>query len=135
MLMRRVASACDELEMSYFITGSLAGMTWGEPRHTDDVDVVVQLSPLRMGRFCAAFPAPDWYASEESAMLAARTGGMFNIIYVPDAVKADVIAFRNTDFERSCLARRRRVVLPDGAAVMVSAPEDVIVNKLLFSMP
>ena len=43
-LVRKVAGELDRLGARYFITGSIATISYGEPRLTNDIDVVVDLS-------------------------------------------------------------------------------------------
>jgi hypothetical protein len=42
-------------------------MLYGEPRYTNDVDVVIDVPFGQIRDPCAAFPAPEVYVSEESA--------------------------------------------------------------------
>jgi hypothetical protein len=110
----------------------MASMACGEPRSTLDVDVVVELPSWKVAEFCAAFPGPDFYVDERTAMEAAQGPGQFDIKYVTEGVKANIIVFSDTPFNELRLSRVRRVELPGSGAVMVSAPEDVILKKLEF---
>src|SRR5947209_5633717 len=98
-LVRLIAGVCERLELPYFVTGSLASTFYGEYRATHDVDVVVELPSWQVKDFCAAFPEPDWYVSEETAMRAARGPGMFNVIHVPSALKLDMIVLGGDRFD------------------------------------
>lgn len=42
-LLRRVAGVLEQLNIPYRITGSMATIAYGEPRFTNDIDIVVQL--------------------------------------------------------------------------------------------
>ncbi len=130
MVLRRVAERCDQLDLAYFITGSVASGIWGESRLTLDVDVAITLPQHLAIDFCHGFPPPDWYADAESAREASQQGGQFNIIYIPEAVKADIITPADTPYNRSRFARCQRVDLPAGGHAMFAAPEDVILKKL-----
>ena len=44
-LLRYVVDTLETLGIRYFITGSHAAMQYGEPRLTNDIDVVVELAP------------------------------------------------------------------------------------------
>ena len=132
VLMMRVVEACERLRLSYYVTGSYASMTWGEPRYTQDVDVVVELPSWKVAEFCAAFPMPDYYVSQEAAMEAARGPSQFNILWASEGVKADIMVFRDSPFDESRLSRARRVEVPSVGSVMVAAPEDIILKKLEF---
>ena len=131
-LMMRVVEACERLRLPYYVTGSYASMTWGEPRYTNDVDVVVELPSWKVREFCAAFPMPDFYVSEEAAMDAARAPSQFNILWTGEGVKADIMVFRDSPFDASRLSRARKVDVPEVGSVMVAAPEDINLKKLQF---
>lgn len=131
-LMMRIVSTCESLRLEYYVTGSYAGMTWGEPRYTNDVDIVVELPSWKVKEFCAAFSMPEYYCSEDAAMDAARGPSQFNILWTGEGVKADIMVFRDTPFDESRLARARRVQIPEVGSAMIAAPEDVILKKLEF---
>ena len=132
LVMRRVCDHCEQLGLAYFVTGSVASMSWGEVRYTQDVDIVVALPAALAADFCAGFPTPDWYADPLSAQEAARSGGQFNIIYVPEGIKADIMIPAENDFNRSRLERCKRVDLITGGSAMFATPEDVILKKLEY---
>ena len=45
----------------YMITGSIATITYGEIRHTNDVDIVLALAPARAKSLLEAFPEEEFY--------------------------------------------------------------------------
>ena len=65
-LLRFVTRVLEKLELRYFVTGSAATIFYGEPRFTNDIDIVLDLPPGRVSELCAAFPADEFYISEES---------------------------------------------------------------------
>lgn len=46
----------------YMVTGGVAAIIYGEPRLTNDVDIVMTLTPDDAGPLAAAFPPPAYYA-------------------------------------------------------------------------
>lgn len=46
-LLRHLASTLERLEIPCFVTGSTASIAYGEPRFTNDIDVVVDLPASR----------------------------------------------------------------------------------------
>lgn len=44
-LLRLLAQTCDGLGIPYFVTGSMASAFYGEPRLTNDIDIVIKLLP------------------------------------------------------------------------------------------
>ena len=131
-LLRLVGERLDRLGCERFTTGSLASMVFGEPRFTNDIDIVVRMDERQARLLSGAFLGDEWYVSVEAAAEAARSRGMFNIIHVPSGLKADIIVAEGSAFDASRFARVRRIELPDGRVEPFSSPEDVILKKLEF---
>lgn len=131
-LLRRVTEVLEGLGLPYFVTGSTATIYYGEPRFTNDIDVVVQLPPERIAELCAAFPETDFYLSEEAVRRAVGRHGQFNLIHPASGLKVDVMVPAPTAFNRSRFERRARLRIgPDREAAFAS-PEDVILKKLEY---
>ena len=47
-LLRFVARTLEALGIRYFVTGSMATIFFGEPRFTNDIDIVVDLPPAKI---------------------------------------------------------------------------------------
>jgi hypothetical protein len=117
----------------YIITGSTAGIMYGEPRMTHDVDLVVALQLSDIDAFVAAFPLDEFYCPPSDVLaIEVRRGhrGHCNLIDHATGFKADIyIAF--DELHAWALAHRQRIV--DGALTMSVAPiEYVIVRKLEY---
>jgi len=131
-LIRLLADTCERLKLDYFITGSVASMYYGEPRFTNDVDIVVEIPSWKVDEFCRSFPPPDFYVDPVAAMAAATGGSHFNIVQIGPGMKADVNCYRDTPFESSRLSRRRIVQLAPDVRAYIASPEDTIIKKLEF---
>lgn len=131
-LLRKVAEALDSAGVAYAVVGSLASIAYGEPRFTNDIDVVVDLQPSHVAAFCAQFPAPDFYLSRPAVESAVQTRSMFNILHPASGFKVDCIVASDA-FDRSELARAvARPTAGDRGVVRFATPEDVIVKKLEY---
>lgn len=131
-LLRHVVRACETVGLRYFVTGSMATIFYGEPRFTNDIDVVVDLPLEVVPAFLAEFPAPDFYLSEESVRRAIRRKSQFNVVHPTSGLKVDVMIPAGDAFDRSRFSRTRTLhPAPDLAAVFAS-PEDVIVKKMAY---
>jgi hypothetical protein len=128
-----VLTALDECGIPYMVAGSVAAILYGEPRLTNDMDVVAALEPHRVDDLLACFSAEDFYVpSAESVRSVIAGGGSFNIIHVPSGSKVDLIVRRRTAFAAEEFSRRQRVPFTEGLDASVATPEDVIVSKLLY---
>ena len=122
----------DRHGIPYALVGSVASSIYGEPRATNDVDLVIQIGTDDVGRLLAAFPADRFYVPPEEVLLvelARAQGAHLNIIALEAMTKADLYPLPAN--QRSWFARRRTLEVA-GRQVWVAAPEVIILHKLLF---
>lgn len=121
----------ERLGVPYFVTGSMAGILYGEPRLTHDVDIVVALALRDVQRFVDAFPLDEFYCPPEDVLaIEVRRGqrGHCNLIHHGCGFKADIyIAF--DELHRWGLARRSEITV-EGLRVSLAPVEYVILRKL-----
>lgn len=122
----------DELRLPYLVTGSMATIFYGEPRLTNDIDVVVELTSAVIDSFCACFSEPEYYISRDAVAEAIEYHSQFNIIHPASGLKIDVMIPDNSPFNRTRLARGRSVAVTPDLTVRFASPEDVIVKKLAY---
>jgi hypothetical protein len=131
-LLRFVVAALERLSIPYFVTGSVVTIFYGEPRFTNDIDIVAALTPEMAGEFCRQFPEDDFYVSPEAALDAIRHQSMFNIIQPRTGLKVDVIVPSPSEFNQSRFERSRRVRAGDHWDASFASPEDAILKKMEF---
>ena len=131
-LLRRLVEVLSGLGVRYFVTGSVASISYGEFRLTNDIDIVIDLRMEHVEPFCSAFPDPDFYLSHPAVTSAIRRRFQFNILEPDTGMKVDVMILADTDFARSCLDRAVLAPIPGAVEAWFSSPEDIILNKLLF---
>ena len=122
----------ERLKIPYMVVGSAASSIYGEPRMTQDIDLVIDPTPRHLDEFCAAFDPREFYLSRDAAHDALRTRTQFNIIHPASGNKIDVMISGNDAWGRSQLARRRRVALLPAVEAVAAAPDDVIIAKMLY---
>lgn len=126
-----VTSALERCGVEYFLGGSLASSLHGEPRSTNDVDLVVHLTEAAVDPLLAALGS-DFDADPDALRRAARERSSWNLFYVPLVTKFDLFVLRDTPFDRSEFARRRRVEVRPGRSIFIKSPEDTVLRKLLW---
>ena len=82
--------------------------------------------------FCAAFPQPDFYVSDDAVRDAVATRFQFNILHVPTGLKIDVMLPGTDAFDVARFDRVRRAETGEGLMANYSSPEDIIIKKLEF---
>lgn len=127
----RVAEALERLGVAYFLGGSLASSIQGEPRATNDIDLVVELPPGKVRALAGAL-GDEFDVDEQALADALRAGRSWNIFYLPLVMKVDLFPKGHAPFDESEFARRRPVELAPGKRLFVKSPEDSILRKLLW---
>jgi hypothetical protein len=131
-LLKYLAETLERLQVPYLITGSMATIAYGEPRFTNDIDVVVVLTSAQVPALCTAFPEPEFYCSPEAVAQAVRQRFQFNILHPESGLKVDVIVASDSEFDRSRLGRGVRLPVGEASTATFASPEDVIVKKLHY---
>jgi hypothetical protein len=129
-LLRHVCELLDRLGVAYMVTGSQATIAYGEPRFTNDIDIVADLSPATLGQFCDGFSEDDFYLSRAAAKDAVDQHGMFNVIHPRSGLKIDVIIPAAVPYDRQRLARAQRVKVAEDYEALFTTAEDIILKKL-----
>lgn len=126
----RTSRSLEELGIPYFLGGSFASSVWGEPRSTNDLDFVIELSRDQIPKFVARF-APSFYVDRSAVEEAVAARASFNVIENQSVDKIDFFILTADPFRRSAMARRLRVVVapPDGVLYVPTA-EDCVLQKL-----
>jgi hypothetical protein len=128
----RVAEAIEAAKGSYFVGGSLASSLQGEPRATNDIDMVFDLPLGRVGEFVAAL-GEDFEVDVDMLRDALLHGRSCNIFYLPVVMKVDLFAVGPSPYDEVEFARRRRVpVRSTGETLLIKSPEDTVLRKLLW---
>ena len=131
-LLRHACAVCDRLKVTYLVTGSTATIAYGEPRFTNDIDIVVDLPLDCVAEFCAGFPGDEFYISLSAVAEAVRQRQQFNVLHPASGLKIDFIVLTESEFDQSRRQRARQLaVLPD-RLVSFASPEDVILKKMVY---
>lgn len=131
-LMQRMADFFEAEGIAYRVVGSLASMIYGEPRFTNDVDIVADIPLAKAERFCRHFASPEYFVSEPAVRDAIQRRFQFNVLHPASGLKVDVILPPRTEFARSEAARVRRVRAEGEYDAWFGSPEDVLLNKLVY---
>lgn len=127
----RVTAALERAGIGYFLGGSLASSLQGEPRSTNDIDLVVDLPPSKVAGLVAAL-GPDFDVDEEALRRAARERSSWNVFFLPLLTKIDLFVLRQEPFDLAEFERRLPVEVRPGQRLSVKSPEDSVLRKLLW---
>lgn len=124
-LLRFASELCDRLQLTYLVTGSTATIAYGEPRFTNDIDILIDLPPEKITPFCEAFPPNEFYLNRDTVRAAVREQSQFNLIHPNSGLKIDFIVLTRTEFDQSRVARQRHLPILADRNVSFASPEDV----------
>lgn len=128
-ILRLTAQTLSDLDIPYMVTGSLASAFHGEPRSTQDLDVVVSTGAAKLQELAARLRAAGLYCDAAAVREATELKGMFNAIDPTTGWKIDFIVLKNQAFNRAAFEARSSVEL-SGVSVHVIGPEDIVIAKL-----
>jgi len=120
--------------LPYAVTGSVAAMAYGEPRLTNDIDLVLEIKTADIPHLIEAFPEADFYLppSEVIASEIVRGNrGHLNIISQHSLLKADVYLVSGDPLHHWAM-ENVRIINIEGLPIAFTPPEYLIIRKLEF---
>jgi hypothetical protein len=134
---RLVVEALDAAKVDYMIGGSVGLWAWGEPRTTQDVDLVIHLPIERVYELSQELRKRGMLVPWEIMLdlLQQPEGDLpINAIHLDTGFKAELFLLRADDQFRATAMTRRLIVEFDAPVgpVYVQSPEDLIIYKLRY---
>lgn len=128
--LRTLVQKLEEAGIPYMVAGSLASSFFGEPRTTNDIDVVIDPTPEQLEDLILSF-GEGYYLHADTARQALAARSMFNVIDHQSGLKADFIIRKDRPFSREEFQRRHDCPIGSPPAdVALASAEDVILSKL-----
>ncbi|MDP3444324.1 MAG: hypothetical protein Q8T08_15810 [Ignavibacteria bacterium] len=121
-------------QIKYFITGSFAAIVYGEPRLTNDVDLVLSLEEKTLEKFVQLFPINEFYCPPMEIInleILRASRGHFNLIHHQSGLKADIYLLGKDKFQQWGMENRKEISFFD-MKIFIAPPEYVIIKKLEF---
>jgi hypothetical protein len=129
--LERIIKALEHANIPYMISGSIGSSFHGQPRATNDADIVIDPTQQKMIAFIESLGS-DCYVSKEAASQAFENRSMFNVIDIQLGYKADLIIRKNRPYSQQEFSRRTKATFL-GIGAYVLSPEDSILSKLEWS--
>lgn len=124
----------NELGVRYMVSGSIAAIFYGEPRLTNDVDIIVFLKRSDVPLITRAFPLDEFYCPPADVIqmeIAKDQRGHFNLIHHETGFKADIYTVGRDELHTWGLANTHQITNGNDT-ISLAPPEYVIVRKLQF---
>jgi predicted nucleotidyltransferase len=125
---RKIVSLLERAGVPHMLTGSFGSSIHGEPRTTNDIDVVIAPTRPQLDELLQLL-SPDFYVSPAAARDALKNRGMFNVVEYTSGWKADLIIIKDRPFSAEEF-NHRLVVEAMGMSLPVVSPENAILSKL-----
>ena len=123
-LVRRLHALLTALGNEYYVTGGVASTTYGEPRFTIDLDLVINVSGDALYPLVTALEADGFYVPGVDDVVSGR----MKILQITDQetiARADLVIGGHDTWDALKLSRRQLV-----NDIYLASPEDVVLNKL-----
>jgi hypothetical protein len=135
--LKLILDALKASKVEYLIGGAIAEWAWGEPRATQDLDIVINLPIKAIGRFSKELEKRNMLVPADiilDTMMDDRADIPLNAIHMYSGLKADLYLMRDGDELRQSAFQRRLLVDygPPIGEVYVHSPEDLILYKLMY---
>jgi hypothetical protein len=124
----------NNLGLIYMVTGAAASIIYGEPRLTNDIDLVVDLRPHEIDLFSNSFPIESFYCPPIEviqAEISRSQQGHFNLIHHDTGFKADIYTAGRDELNHWGLKNRKQIQVNDDDLWLASI-EYVILRKLQY---
>ena len=122
----------EKLKIPYLITGAVASIAYGEPRFTNDIDIVADIKLAHIEAFKSCFPEDEFYLEADSIKKAIDRRHQFNIIHPSSGLKVDVFISKRDGFDQSRFKRIKKLRVSEKDLANFAAPEDIIIKKLEY---
>ena len=127
----KVTAVLDHLRIRYHLTGGIATVAYGEPRMTQDVDLVLDRDRVLAveDEFLGALARAGFHFSEPTARQAIASSHMFQLLDVDQVIKLDlyVRCLIPGELDRSV----RTEVFP-GVVLPIASRADAALSKLIW---
>jgi hypothetical protein len=132
-----VIDALEAAGVDYLVGGAVAVWAWGEPRATQDLDVVVDIPLEAIGRLSYELEKRGMLVPADiilDIILEDRSDLPINAIHARSGYKAELFPIRpNDELRQSALSRRKLIDLgPRLGKIYLHSPEDLILYKLWY---
>lgn len=127
----KLVDVLERLHIRYHLTGGITSVVYGEPRMTQDLDLVLDPDRVRTVRdeFLSALSNAGFLFSDQTARRAIESGQMFQLLDMDQVIKLDLYIRCLIPGE---LDRSIRTELFPGVALPIVARTDAALSKLIW---
>lgn len=120
-----------QYEVPFHLTGGVTSITYGEPRMTQDIDIVVDnaATALKVSELVEAFANSGFLLDEKAVRMSVRDRRLFQLLDTTESLKLDIYPRELIAGE---LTRSESREIFDGFFLPVASLPDAAVSKLIW---
>jgi len=135
--LKMILTVLEKSDIDYMVGGAVAVWPWGEPRSTQDIDIVIQLGVKHINTLSKELEKVGIFLPPDIIMenLDETRGDLpINAIHGMSGYKAEMFLVREGDELRKAAFQRRVKVDfgPEVGEIFIHSPEDLIIYKMLY---
>jgi len=121
----------ESLSIRYHLTGGITAIAYGEPRMTQDIDIVIDNGAIaeRLEQFLQSLSQSDFMFDEGSIRTAVSKGQMFQLLDMRESLKLDVYPRELIPGE---IGRSVMIEVFEGMRLPVASRIDAAASKLVW---
>ncbi|NJM44830.1 MAG: hypothetical protein HC860_00635 [Alkalinema sp. RU_4_3] len=115
--------------LRYYITGGVAAIAYGEPRTTQDLDLVMDLDPASISHLVEQLEMAGFYVPGVEDITSGRIS-ILQITHMESISRADLVIANAGAWTELKYERRQRIPIEGLGDLYFASPEDLILSKL-----
>lgn len=135
--LKMILYVLEKSDIDYMVGGAVAVWPWGEPRSTQDINIVIQLGVDHINTLSKELEKVEIFLPPDIIMenlYETRGDPPINAIHGTSGYKAEMFLVREGDELRKAAFKRRVKVDfgPEVGEIFIHSPEDLIIYKMLY---
>lgn len=129
--LERAATIFETCQIRFFLTGGAAAIAYGDPRTTQDVDIVIDVEAItaRRSEFISELNREQFLFNEETIRHAVKTERQFQLIDIQSTLKLDLYP---RELVPGGLDRSVAIEILPGLRLPVASRPDLVLSKLIW---
>lgn len=129
--LERAVSLLRSCEIRFLITGGAAAIAYGDPRTTQDIDLVIEATAIqeRLEQFLAQLRQEKFLYNEQTVRTAVASRRQFQLLDTGSSLKLDIYP---RELVPGALDRAVLVEIMPGLTLPVASRPDLVLSKLIW---